>query len=146
MKNLFFILSLLLSFTASSQSSAEGDKIIGTWLAGEGKGKILISKYGDKYGGKLVWMREPNDPQGNPKLDDHNPDVSKRKNPRLGINNLLGFTYEGKGKYENGTIYDPQNGKTYKCVMTLKDENTLDVRGYVGFTLIGRTDTWTRVK
>jgi uncharacterized protein (DUF2147 family) len=63
----------------------------------------------------------------------------------MGLVNLWGFTFNGKA-YENGRIYDPKNGKEYKCVMTLKDANTLDVRGYVGITLIGRTDTWTRVK
>ena len=129
-----------------NSQTAEADKILGLWITGSGKGKILISKYGDKYGGKLVWMREPNDANGNPKLDDKNPDPAKRKVPKLGLNNLLGFTYDGDGEYEGGTIYDPENGKTYKCIMTLKDENTLDVRGYIGFSLIGRTDTWKRVK
>jgi uncharacterized protein (DUF2147 family) len=126
--------------------TSEADKILGTWLTGEGKGKILITKYGEKYGGKIVWFREPNDENGNPKVDKRNPDESKRKNPTLGLSNLLGFTYEGKGKYENGTIYDPANGKTYSCVMTLENNDVLKVRGYVGITMIGRTDTWSRVK
>ncbi len=130
----------------SAQSSAEGDKILGIWITGEGKGKIQITKYGDKYGGKIVWLKEPNDENGKPKVDKRNPDPAKRSNPTLGLNNLLGFTYEGKGEYENGTIYDPANGKLYKCVMELVDMNTLKVRGYIGFTLIGRTDTWKRVE
>jgi uncharacterized protein (DUF2147 family) len=133
--------------TAWSQPVSEGDKIIGVWLSGSGKGKIQITKYGEKYGGKLVWLSEPNDPEtGKPKTDKMNPDPTKRNNPRLGLNLALGFTYEGNKKYENGTIYDPENGKTYKCVMTLENENTLKVRGYIGITMIGRTDTWTRVK
>jgi uncharacterized protein (DUF2147 family) len=147
MKKLLLLLALSLSsFCLLSQTDSEADKILGLWQTGSGKGKILITKYGDKYGGKLVWLREPNDESGNPKTDIMNPDPAKRKNPKIGLNNLLGFNHTGKGKYENGTIYDPENGKTYKCVMTLENDNTLNVRGFIGFTLIGRTDAWTRVK
>jgi uncharacterized protein (DUF2147 family) len=46
---------------------------------------------------------------------------------------------------KTGAFIDPKNGKEYKCVMTLKDPNTLDVRGYVGITLIGRTEQWVRI-
>jgi uncharacterized protein (DUF2147 family) len=79
-------------------------------------------------------------------LDIKNPDPVKRKNPKIGLNNLLGFTYAGEGKYENGTIYDPENGKTYKCVMMLENDSVLKVRGYIGITMVGRTDVWKRVK
>lgn len=146
MKNLLIFLSSLVLFLSGNSQTSEGDKILGLWQTGSGKGRIQITKYGDKFGGKLVWLKEPNDAEGKPKTDKKNPDENKRKNPTLGLNNLLGFTYEGDGKYEGGTIYDPENGKTYKCVMTLENDNTLKVRGYVGITLIGRTDTWTRVK
>jgi uncharacterized protein (DUF2147 family) len=146
-KSIYFLLVLMLSVSTYAQkSSAEADKILGTWLTGNGKAHILITKYGDKYGGKIVWMREPNDENGKPKLDFKNPDESKRKNPKMGLSLLLGFTYDGDGEYENGTIYDPENGKTYKCVINIEGNDVLKVRGYVGFSLIGRTDTWTRVK
>jgi uncharacterized protein (DUF2147 family) len=146
-KTILTTLVVLLQLGVFAQgSSSEGDKVLGLWETGSGKGRIQITRYGDKYGGKLVWLREPNDETGKPKLDIKNPDENKRKNPKLGLNNLLGFTYEGDGKYENGTIYDPENGKTYKCIMTLEGTDVLKVRGYVGFTMIGRTDTWKRVK
>jgi uncharacterized protein (DUF2147 family) len=142
------IIALFLSLMAVSASgqTTEGDRILGLWQTGSGKGRIQIYKYGEKYGGKLVWLREPNDASGKPKLDDKNPDVNKRRNPKLGLNNLLGFHYDGDGEYEDGTIYDPENGKTYKCIMELESPDVLKVRGYIGFSLIGRTDTWTRVK
>jgi uncharacterized protein (DUF2147 family) len=140
------ILTLYLLPVLLLAQTSDGDRVLGTWQTGSGKGRIQITRYGDKYGGKLVWLREPNDAQGKPKLDEKNPDPAKRSNPKLGLNNLLGFTYEGNGKYEDGTIYDPENGKTYKCLMELVDDNTLKVRGYVGFSLLGRTDVWTRVQ
>ncbi len=148
MKQILIVLVILFSFTKTfcQNNDAEGDKIIGVWQTGSGKGRIQITRYGDKFGGKVVWLLNPNDAQGKIKLDNKNPDENKRKNTIMGLNNLLGFTYAGKGKYTNGTIYDPENGKTYSCVMHLENDNTLKVRGYVGITLIGRTDTWTRVK
>lgn len=138
--------TVLSNFVYSQTAPAEEDRIIGVWLTEEGKGKVQITRYGDKYGGKIIWLKTPNDENGNPKVDKNNPDVSKRKNPTLGLNNLLGFSYEGDGKYENGTIYDPANGKTYKCVITYENDNTLKVRGYIGISMVGRTATWTRVK
>ena len=48
----------------------------------------------------------------------------------------MGFTYKGNSEYNNGTVYDPENGKTYKCNMTLENINTLNVRGYIGFLLL----------
>jgi uncharacterized protein (DUF2147 family) len=47
--------------------------------------------------------------------------------------------------YEDGTIYDPENGKTYSCTIEMVNANTLNVRGYIGISLIGRTDVWKRV-
>ena len=45
-----------------------------------------------------------------------------------------------------GTIYDPRDGKTYKCRMTLKKDGTLEVRGYLGLALFGKTVVWTRIE
>jgi uncharacterized protein (DUF2147 family) len=55
--------------------------------------------------------------------------------------------HNGKNKWEDGRIYDPENGKTYRCKLTLKDEDTLELFGYVkvGFVKLGRDTTWLRV-
>ena len=142
------ILFVIIFFTFNSfaQTNQEADKIIGLWQTGSGKGRVQITKYGNKFSGKIVWLRDPNDAKGKPKLDSKNPDVNRQKNTTIGITNLLGFTYEGNSEYDNGTVYDPENGKTYKCIMTLENINSLKVRGYIGFSFIGRTDVWTRVK
>ena len=137
---------IFFKFNSFAQTNQEADKIIGLWQTGSGKGRVQITKYGNKFSGKIVWLLEPNDAKGNPKLDSKNPDVNRQKNTTIGITNLLGFTYEGNSEYNNGTVYDPENGKTYKCNMTLENINTLNVRGYIGFSFIGRTDVWTRVK
>ena len=148
-KNKSFWITALLLFVVSllnaQKSDPDGDKVIGLWLTGSKKAHIQITRYGDKYGGKIVWLRDPNDASGKPKLDSKNPNEKSKKATILGLNNLLGFKHYGKGKYEDGTIYDPENGKTYSCNMTLEGD-VLKVRGYIGISLLGRTETWTRVK
>ncbi|MBI2722357.1 MAG: DUF2147 domain-containing protein [Bacteroidetes bacterium] len=145
MKKIISVLACFFTLGVFSQTATDGDKIQGVWLSGSGKAHIKITKYGDKYGGKIVWLKEPNRADGSVKKDDKNPDKNKQSNPILGLNNLLGFTFEGDKTYEGGSIYDPENGKTYKCVITMEDANTLKVRGYVGIQMLGRTDTWKRV-
>ena len=63
----------------------------------------------------------------------------------MGINILEGFSYDEDLEWEDGEIYDPDNGKTYSCVMNLiPEKNILEVRGYIGISLIGRTEEWIR--
>jgi len=60
---------------------------------------------------------------------------------------LKNFTYVEEDKWEDGEIYDPTNGKTYSCEMELsEDGKELDITGYIGFTWIGRTSTFTKVE
>ena len=123
------------------------DAIVGTWLTGSKKGRVQIYKQGSQYFGKIVWLQEPNDPKTNrPKTDSNNPETPKKGQPLLGLINLRNFSYDGGNVWDGGKVYDPENGKEYSCKLTLRDANTLDVRGYVGISLIGRTDTWQRMK
>ena len=123
------------------------DALVGTWLTGSKKGRVQIYKQGTQYFGKIVWLKEPNDPKTNqPKTDSNNPDSPKKAQPLLGLVNLRNFSYAGENVWDQGKVYDPENGKEYSCKLTLRNNNTLDVRGYVGIALLGRTDTWQRVK
>jgi uncharacterized protein (DUF2147 family) len=147
-KTIALFLGLFLSFnllTAQDNTVSEADKIIGVWEVGSGKARVKITKYGEKYGGKIVWLKEPNYPDGTKKMDKNNPDEIKKTTPLLGLSNLLGFSYKGKSEYSDGTIYDPENGSVYNCEITMEGDNELKVRGYIGVSLFGRTDTWKRV-
>jgi uncharacterized protein (DUF2147 family) len=62
----------------------------------------------------------------------------------MGLVNMWGFHFSKEGVWEGGKIYDPKKGSTYSCTIRMKDVNTLEVRGYIGISLIGRTDVWTR--
>ena len=132
-------------FSAAKLSPPSGDSILGTWLNQEGTAHVLITKSGTNYTGKIVWLKEPVE-NGKPKTDKNNPDVSRRATPLMGLVILKDFVFDGDdGEWTDGTIYDPKNGKTYSCTMTLED-GRLNVRGYIGISLIGRTAVWTRVK
>lgn len=146
-KVISFFIVMMVSVVMFAQDAA--DKVVGTWLNGEGTGQIQIYKTtSGHFAGKIVWLKEPIDPEtGKPKLDKRNPDASKRTLPTLGLVNMRSFKYNAEDKvWEHGKIYDPKNGKEYSCKMEFSDENTLNVRGYIGISLLGRTDKWTRVK
>ncbi|MBX9892353.1 MAG: DUF2147 domain-containing protein [Chitinophagaceae bacterium] len=121
------------------------DAMIGYWRTGDGKAIVQVYKQEDKYFGKIVWLAEPNDPEtGKPKLDKKNEEEKLRTRPILGMVNLRDFKFIKKGVWEDGKIYDPKSGNDYSCEIKMTDENTLEVRGYVGISMFGRTDTWKR--
>jgi uncharacterized protein (DUF2147 family) len=116
----------------------------GVWLSADGSGWIKI-ELGDK--GLIGSIAGSPDETGNRQPSDTdvlNPDPALQDRLLLGLTIMDGFTYAGEGKWKNGRIYDPNSGKTYKCKVTLVNENTLELRGYIGFSLLGRTETWTR--
>jgi uncharacterized protein (DUF2147 family) len=141
---LLFILSLV-SFAGMSfmVHADDSDLVIGIWEPTDGRARIKIEKIGSKYYGRIIWLKEPNDPATQkPKLDRNNPDTSMRRAPIKGLRILKDFSYKGKKEWSGGTIYDPKNGKTYSCVINMKKDNEIDIRGYVGVKALGRTDTW----
>src|SRR5688572_7814655 len=113
------------------------DAILGKWQNPTGEGRIEIYKRGDKYFGKIYWLKEPNNDQGTPKLDVKNPDLTKQKRPVKDLEILTDFTYKGNNVWADGKIYDPKSGRTYDSKIGLKNLNTLYLRGYVGISLFG---------
>jgi uncharacterized protein (DUF2147 family) len=148
MKKLMIIgLVMVSSAIQMMAQTAEADKLLGTWTVEDGSARVKIEKIGSKYFGKTVWMKEPNDEQGKPKVDVNNPDPNLRNQPRIGLRIMKDFEYEGKGVFKNGNIYDPKKGKTYCGKITMKDDDHLDMRGSIcNFGMLGRTTTWTRYK
>lgn len=141
MNKLFLTLSLvvLTVFTASAQD------VTGKWKTvddetGEAKSIVEIYKKDGKVYGKIVEILNP------AKKDAvctkcPGSDKGKAINGLVILKNL-----EKDGdEYNDGTIMDPTSGKVYKSYIKLNGANKLDVRGYVGFALMGRTQTWTRV-
>ena len=138
------ILAIALLFFSAKFAAAQKDKVEGFWLNEEKEAKVEIYKAKNgKFYGKIVWLREPNR-NGKPKMDDNNPKASLKTQPIVGLVILKGFNRDGEKSYEDGTIYDPKNGKTYSCKITWENANSLSIRGYVGVSMLGRTTKWTR--
>lgn len=148
--NKYFLKTSLLAATlvlmSMSGTEINADMLIGVWEPSNGRSRIKIEKIGTKFYGKIVWLKEPVDPNTKkPKVDKNNPDTSMRNVPLKGYRILKDFVFKGKGEWSDGTIYDPENGSTYNCVINMKEDNVIDIRGYIGIKALGRTDTWKRM-
>jgi len=127
-----------------SIAQTRADDVVGVWLTSGGEpAKVQIYKFGEKYFGKIVWLQ--NTIEGKQMVDINNPDEHKRNQPIVGLIIMRSFQFD-YDEWDDGTIYDPENGKTYSCRLTFKDANTLRVRGYIGIPLFGRTEIWSRSK
>jgi uncharacterized protein (DUF2147 family) len=153
MRNLAAVVIVL--FVAVPLLAGDGDAIVGVWATepegGGGQAHIEIVAVAGEYSGKIVWLDEPlytaedeDGDEGEPKVDKNNPDPALQSRPIMGLELMSGFQYDGKGTWKKGTIYDPDNGKTYKCKVRLGDNGELMVRGYIGISMLGRTSQWTR--
>ncbi len=149
----FFILFFIL-FT--SIFSSEKD-IHGKWITEKSKkGKQLLVEFykkDDKYYGKILALVSDDYPLSNPytgkeKLDSANPDKELQKRPLIGADFVSDFTYNpNKNQFENGVIYNPDNGKTYYCSISFKDNNNLIVKGSIDkMGWIGVKQNWKRIK
>ncbi len=139
MKKLFLLSFILFAYFMNAQD------VTGKWKTiddetGKPKSIIEIYKVGNKYYGKIIKL-----------LSDENKDGICRtcetdyKNKNIiGLVILKDLVKDGD-TYEDGEIMDPKNAKTYSCYIELEEPNKLKVRGYIGFSLLGRTQYWYRV-
>lgn len=151
MKKMTVVLFVTLLLTATRVLAVGSDDILGFWNNQEKDARIEIVKCGEKYCGNIIWLKDPDYPEGSregvpgtPKLDNNNPDPNLRARPRLGLEIVRDFSYTADNTWTNGKVYDPKNGKTYSGKMTLVSPVQLNLRGFIGISLIGRTSTWTR--
>ncbi len=146
MKNRLLLAIAILTFeglVAHAQASP-GDRIKGIWLTEKKDGKVEIFRTGNSWSGKLIWGNSILDEKGKPKHDIYNPDPKLRSRSLQGMVILTGLEYDD-GKWQNGKIYNSLTGKTYSVVVTLKG-NSLDLRGYIGFPILGKTTVWQRLE
>ena len=143
----YLLTALILLFIPLFLHSQAG-RIMGTWYNDEKTSTIEITKGADgKYFGKITWLDEPME-NGKPKVDDENDDPELAKRPLMGLIIVENFVFEPrKGQWEEGSIYDPNNGKTYDCFAWFEEGNYNDlyIKGYVaGIKALGRKTIWTR--
>ena len=134
---------------AAGQALSAEPTPVGLWQAVDDDTKqptgwFLIRDHGGVYDGIIAKMflkpgEDPNEPCVQCKDDRHN-------HPWLGLEIIRGMKPEGESKYGSGTILDPRDGKIYKATMKVTpDGQTLIVRGYIGFELLGQNQYWTRL-
>lgn len=140
---------MLLAFLLPSSALAEKikkDDILGHWLSENKDGVVHVKKENGDYKGYLVWILKIANGEKTVIFDDKNPDKKLQKRDLLGVRLFEGFEFDDE-EWTGGSIYDPDSGKTYKCKMSLEeDKKTLNLRGYVGIPLFGRTSHWTKIK
>lgn len=146
-RQLMLIITAVIFMVPVTFAQKSADDILGVWMNEDKDAHIEIFKRGDKYFGKLVWLKFPiDDETGKPKTDKNNPDENLRTRPTLGLEILTDFVFDGDNRWEDGDIYDPKKGNTYSCYMKFVEEKKLKIRGYIGISLLGRTTYWTRVE
>ena len=123
-------------------TSADVSDVNGPWINGDGDGLIAVRVVGT--GIRATILGSNGDSVDRPKTDVNKPDPRLRNRPLVGLELFEGFHYDGGGEWSGGTIYDPNNGKTYSCKLKLIGPDTLKVRGFIGISLIGRSETWKR--
>jgi uncharacterized protein (DUF2147 family) len=124
-------------------ASAADDPVIGMWWNQDRNAKIEIAPCGNSVCGRIAWMEEPNRPDGTPKLDVNNDDESLQSRPILGMQIIGGFEKTEAGKWEDGEIYNPQDGNTYDSNLAVNEDGSLGVEGCVLF--ICQEQTWAPV-
>ncbi len=145
MKKLLLFLALMIM--GSSFLFSQANKVLGFWLTEKETSQVEIYKAEDgKYYGRISWLEELNE-DGKPKMDKENPDEALKSRPLLGLNLLEEFDYNQEDQeWVDGSIYDPDNGKTYDCYMWFEDDaKVLKIKGFVmGMRFLGRSTAWKR--
>ena len=134
----------IILFTYMLVNSYQTNQIEGVWITqddetGKKKSEVLLYKNEGKLYGKILNLLLEED-KGKLCVN------CKGENKNLAIEGMViveGLELNGK-IWEEGTILDPKSGKTYSCYITFENQNTLKVRGYIGFSLLGRTQKWIR--
>ena len=123
----------------------QADRIIGQWESVIKDGRMEFYAEGKTYAARLLWGTKAVAADGKTsKKDLKNPDPAKRSQDILGMTYITGLAYDN-GDYTGGSIYNPLDGKTYRCKIHLAGDE-LYLRVYVGVPLLGETRVWRRMK
>jgi uncharacterized protein (DUF2147 family) len=135
---------VLLGMLLLGQSVYAEQGIQGLWLTEEDKSTVEITLTDDGLVGHIVALKEPLDPEGKVKTDHKNPNPKRHSDSIIGLRIVWGFKAGDDNTWTGGSVYDPNNGKTYHAKMTLRDQQ-LYLRGSLDrWGLVGRTAQWRR--
>jgi uncharacterized protein (DUF2147 family) len=140
MRSLRLLIFALLFLGTPALAPAQTGGLVGRWLTEDKKGVINIGHCGEMVCGAIDWMKPDPAKIGAPH-DEHNPNPNLRDRLLCGLAILYDFK-ETEPNHWEGLIYSPEDGQVYKANMRL-DGPDLKLRGYVGISLLGVTQTWT---
>jgi uncharacterized protein (DUF2147 family) len=136
---------ITLLFCITTMTSVQSQSVIGKWktiddATGEAKSIVEVFSKSGKVYAKVVDILDP----ANKNSICKNCAGDDKNKPILGLTIIKGLSKDGS-EYNSGEILDPKNGKLYKCTLSLESKDKLKIRGYIGFSLLGRTQYWHRV-
>jgi uncharacterized protein (DUF2147 family) len=135
----------LIATSVAAAAGARAGAAEGRWLTQEKSAVVEIYRCGENaLCGRLVWLRMKPTEDNPHAVDIHNPAPALRNRPLCGLPIMWGLEPEGPDRWAGGTLYDPESGNTYSGKITLNPDGTLSLRGYLGISLLGRSQNWTR--
>ena len=128
----------------------------GLWIDHTGRGAVEIAPCVPEAApgtpeaanlcGRIVWMKEPNDPKGQPLRDTLNKNAARRGQPICGLQIIGDVKPQRDGSWDKGWIYDPEQGSSFDLELSLRNPETLQVKGYMGVKFLSETFVWRRAK
>jgi uncharacterized protein (DUF2147 family) len=125
----------------------------GVWIDHTGRGAVEITPCvpdtppgGSNLCGRIVWMQNPNDAKGQPLRDTLNKNAARRSSPICGLQIIGDVKPQPNGSWDNGWIYDPEQGSSFDLELQLRNPETLQVKGYMGMKFLSETYVWRRAK
>lgn len=143
-KKLFFFIVIVFTVTVTVELYAQqgSHAIVGKWWTGDKSAKVEIARCGSDYCGTLIWIKDDNQKDA-PLLDTKNSNPALRSRPLKGLVILRRLHFDGN-KWIGGLVYDPQEGQEYTCTISLTQDGQLELRGYVGLPMFGRSEYWVK--
>ncbi len=147
-----FFLTILTMLTVTAAMAITPDDILGDYMfrddmSGEDAKVRIYSNGQGGYDAQIIWLAQPNNPDGTERTDEKNPDLKlrSRKAYEIIVAHDLMFNQE-KNRWETDRLYHPSFGRYFKAYMVFESQVTLKVRGYLGTPAIGQTQKWKKIK
>ena len=139
----YWVLSalVLLALPATAQITTP----VGVWLHPDKRIEIEIAPCGERFCAKIVWFKRPNADNGLPLADVKNKDLALRTRPLLGLNVLQNLRANGENNWDDGEVYNPDDGANYRAQMSIDNAGNLRIRAFVVLPLLGHTLIWAPV-
>jgi uncharacterized protein (DUF2147 family) len=132
---------------AAAQDQAEYQHApYGVWLPEDEESKVEIYPCGDAICGRVAWLLDEHDEDGNLLTDIYNPNPALRSVPVLGLVIMTDITPTDEDNVWQGRVYNPQDGRTYDFWLTVKSESQITIEGCGLYNLICQKHTWDRVE